>query len=285
MVSLYGAVLAMIAAGGVWLIVAGWVGGSESVQRRVGLSVDWRRMAIPVALAVVVFAVVWAITGWPAAGVSLAGVTVMGPLFVEAHSQRERAMERTEALASWAEMLRDTIASHAGLHQAIATTSTVAPVSIRPDVRRLSVRASQMPLGRALAMFAADVADPVADLIVASITIADRHQAQSLPELLGGVASSTRQQAAMRLRVETGRARTYASARAMVVATLLMVVVVMLYSPQFMDPYDTLAGQFVLLIAGALFTGAVWALIQLSRPVPVPRVLAGIEEVASEEPR
>ena len=280
--SLYGAALAMTGAVGVWLIVAGVVGGPERPRRAVSLSIDARRHAASAASGLVVFVAGWALTGWPAAGASLAGVAVMGPLFVEAHRQRRVAMERTEALASWAEMLRDTIASHAGLHQAIATTAPVAPAALRSDVRRLAARSSQMPLGRALALFAAEVADPVADLIVAAITIADRHQAQSLPELLGGVAASTRQYAAMRLRVETGRARTYASARAMVVVTLLMVVVLMVFSPAFMKPYDSWPGQIVLLVAGGLFVGAVWALIQMSRPVLVPRVLAGIEDVAGE---
>lgn len=282
MVSLSGAVLAMIGAIGVWLIVAGLVGGPDRPARRSLPTIDVRRLAVPVAIGVVVFTAVWAVTGWPAAGVSLAAVAVMGPLFVEAHRQRDTAMARTEALARWAEMLRDTIASHAGLHQAIATTSKVAPAPIRSDVRRLAARSSQMPLPRALGLFAAEVADPVADLIVAAVTIADRHQAQSLPELLGGVAASTRQQASMRQRVETGRARTYASARAMVGLTLLMVVVLMAFSPSFMEPYDSAVGQLVLLAAGGLFAGAVWALIQMSRPVPVPRVLAGIEQVAGE---
>ena len=82
----------------------------------------------------------------------------------------------------------------------------------------------------------------------------------------------------MRQRVETGRARTYASARAMVVITMLMVVVLMLFSPDFMEPYDSVGGQLVMAIAGALFAGAVWALIQMSRPESQPRVLAGVEE-------
>lgn len=82
----------------------------------------------------------------------------------------------------------------------------------------------------------------------------------------------------MRQRVETGRARTYASARSMVVITLLMVAVLMLFSPDFMAPYDEAWGQVVMSIAGALFVGAVWALIQMSRPVPQPRVLAGVED-------
>ena len=83
-------------------------------------------------------------------------------------------------------MLRDTIAAHAGLHQAIAASAAVAPEPIRPQVRRLAIRSSQMPLGRALRLFAADMADPVADLIVAAMTIADQQQAQKLPQLLAG---------------------------------------------------------------------------------------------------
>ena len=195
-------------------------------------------------------------------------------------------MERTEALAAWAEMLRGSIAAHAGLNHALTSTAAVAPTAIRQEVRRLTIRAGQMPLSDALRLFATDMADPVADLIVAALTISDRHQARNLPSLLGEIASSTRELASMRQRVETGRARTYASARSMVVITMLMVVVLMLFSPDFMEPYDAAGGQIVMLIAGALFVGAVWALIQMSRPIPQPRVLAGVEdELASEAMR
>jgi hypothetical protein len=45
-----------------------------------------------------------------------------------------------------------------------------------------------------------------------------------------------------------------------------------------MAPYDDVTGQLVLLAVGGLFSGAVWALMVMSRPVPVPRVLAGIED-------
>lgn len=204
-------------------------------------------------------------------------------MFFETRRQRQATAARTEALASWAEMLRDTISAHAGLHQAVAASATVAPAAIRPQVRRLAIRSTQMPLGHALRRFAADVADPVADLIVAAMTIADQQQAQNLPHLLGGVAKAAREQAAMRLRVEATRARTYASARALVVITLVMVVVLMLMSPEFMEPYDSLTGQLVLLAIGGLFAGAVWALMVMSRPVAVPRVLAGIEEVPAED--
>ena len=276
--SLYGAVVGVIAALAVWLVVIGWIGTEEPVRKPASVEIDWSMVAPRAALALGVFAATWLLTGWPMGGLSLAAVAVFATLFVDAHRQRRVSMARTEALASWAEMLRGSIASHAGLHHALASTAAVAPLAIRSEVRRLSIRSGQMPLDDALREFAVEMSDPVADLIVAALTISSRHQARNLPDLLGEIASSTRQQASMRQRVETGRARTYASARAMVVITMLMVVVLMLFSPDFMEPYDSVGGQLVMAIAGALFAGAVWALIQMSRPESQPRVLAGVEE-------
>jgi Flp pilus assembly protein TadB len=208
---------------------------------------------------------------------AVAAIALMVPLFFDAARRRRALVERTEALAAWADMLRDTIVAHAGLQQAIVSTAEVAPGAIRARVRTLAARSGRISLAQALRQFAAEMADPVADKIVAAIMIADQHQAQNLPQLLGEIAQTTRQQASMRQRVETSRAKTYASARSMVMITAAMVVVLAVGSPQFMKPYDTAWGQVVLGIAGSLFAGAVWGLIGLSRPVPEPRVLAGVE--------
>ena len=179
------------------------------------------------------------------------------------------------------DMLRDTISSHAGLQEAIAITSRVAPAPIRSEVQTLSVRAAQGSLTDALRRFAADVEDPVADLVVAALVIAADRQAQRLPELLTQISLSAREQAAMRRRVETGRARTYASSKALVVITFGLAVVLMLFSPTFMRPYDTATGQLVLVGIGALFAGALWGLVQLGRPADSPRLLSGIQDGVS----
>jgi hypothetical protein len=85
----------------------------------------------------------------------------------------------------------------------------------------------------------------------------------------------------MRRRVETGRARTYASSKALVVITFGLAVVLMLFSPTFMRPYDTATGQLVLIGIGALFAGALWGLVQLGRPADSPRLLSGIQDGVS----
>jgi Flp pilus assembly protein TadB len=231
-------------------------------------------------LAVVAVGLGWAATGWPAAGVLAGAAAAVTPMLVGAKRAREAVNERSEALASWAEMLRDTIGSHAGLREAIALSAPVAPLPIRPSVQALAARCEREPLGRALRRFAVEVADPVADLIVAALVIAAERQAQRLSELLSQIAAAARARSSMRLRVETGRARTYASSRALVVITFGLAVGLLGFSPQFMSPYDTVSGQLVLVGIGGLFTAALVGLVSMSRPAVQPRLLAGVEHDA-----
>ena len=276
MITVAGVFVGVTFAAGVWLILAG-VRRTEALPPR-PLALDWDVVWWRAALVVAAAAVGWWATGWPAAAV-LAGATAgVAPMLSGTRRRRDLVQRRSEALAVWAEMLRDTIASHAGLREAIAVTARVAPAPIRAEVQTLAVRAERDSLPNALRQFAVDVADPVADLIVAALVIAAERQAQRLAELLSHIARAAREQSAMRIRVETGRARTYASSRALVVITLGLAVALLVFSPEFMHPYDTATGQVVLVAIGALFAGALAGLVRLGRPAVSPRLLAGHEE-------
>lgn len=274
--TLAGAVTGLLFAVGLWIAIAGFRGITQrsTVRRSISWDQLWWRGGLVVAAA----AAGWALTGWPAAGVLAGGAAAVAPLLSGTRRRRDELNAKSEALASWAEMLRDTITAHAGLREAIALTARVAPAPIRKEVQLLAVRAERESLTTALRRFAVEVADPVADLIVASLVIAAERQAQRLAELLTQIAGSAREQSAMRLRVETGRARTYASSRALVAITFGLAVILLVFSPTFMSPYDSATGQIVLMAIGALFAGALWALVQLGRPVTPPRLLAGIED-------
>ena len=274
--TLAGAITGLLFAAGVWIAIAGFRGVTQrsTVRRPISWDQLWWRGGLVLAAA----AAGWALTGWPAAGVLAGGAAAVAPLLSGTRRRRDELNAKSEALASWAEMLRDTITAHAGLREAIALTARVAPAPIRKEVQLLAVRAERESLTTALRRFAVEVADPVADLIVASLVIAAERQAQRLAELLTQIAGSAREQSAMRLRVETGRARTYASSRALVAITFGLAVILLVFSPTFMSPYDSATGQIVLMAIGALFAGALWALVQLGRPVTPPRLLAGIED-------
>jgi Flp pilus assembly protein TadB len=270
-----GAIVGVLAAAGIWLAVVGATGVAAG-QRR-ARPVAWERLWWGAGLVLAAAVAGWAVTGWPAAGVLTGAAVAVAPMLVGTRRRREEMNERSEALAVWAEMLRDTIAAHAGLREAIAVTARVAPVPIRAQVQALAAHAEREPLTVALRRFAVEVADPVADLIVAALVIAADRQAHRLAELLSQIATAAREQAAMRIRVETGRARTYASSRALVAITFGLAVVLLVFSPTFMQPYNTATGQFVLAAIGAVFAAALWSLVLLGRPAAAPRLLAGIE--------
>lgn len=52
-----------------------------------------------------------------------------------------------------------------------------------------------------------------------------------------------------------------------------MAVLMTTFASDFMTPFDSFVGQFWMAIVGALFAGAVWATVPLSRAEPEPRLL------------
>ena len=149
---------------------------------------------------------VGAITGWPVAAL-LAGIgAVTLPTVMGGSKHRAREVARTEAIAGWAEMLRDTLSAAAGLEQAIVATADVAPSPIRTEVRALASALGQERLVPALRTFASELADPTGDLVVAALVLAAGHEARKLADLLGSLAGAARDQAAMQLRIDAGRA-------------------------------------------------------------------------------
>jgi Flp pilus assembly protein TadB len=258
---------------GVTLIALGIRGretrrASTRVSRR-SLEGHTLRLAITAGAAVLV----GASTGWPVAAL-LAGAACWGipQLFVESKAQGQ-IIARVEAVAGWAEMLRDTMAGAAGLEQAIAASAPVAPLSIRREVAALGARLERERLGPALRAFADDVADPTCDLVVAALLLAAEHQASRLGELLGTLATAARDQATMRLRVEAGRARTRTSVKVIVGVTLGLALFLAVLNHGYLAPYGSSVGQLVLLLVGGLFAAAFAWLARMTRPAQPSRFL------------
>ena len=217
---------------------------------------------------------VGALTRWPVAVVLAAAGAYALPGMLSGTRQRARQVARTEAIAGWAEMLRDTLSAAAGLEQAIIATAPVAPLPIRAEVLALVQRLETQRLVPALRAFAVDVADPTGDLVVAALVLAAGHEARRLSELLGSLAAAARDQAAMQLRVEAGRARTRTSSRVVVGSTLVFAAGLLLLNRSYLSPFGTPLGQAMLGVIGLLFAGAFWWLSRLARPAAPERFLA-----------
>ncbi|WP_419995059.1 type II secretion system F family protein [Streptomyces boninensis] len=212
------------------------------------------------ATAGVLGALVGLATGW-LVGAVLTALAAWGiPPALTPDRLHRQHIARIEALASWTEMLRDTLAAAAGLEQTITATAHTAPDPIRPHIAELADRlGAGERLPDALRRLADQLTDPIADLVVAVLVLASEHQGRQLAPLLGQLAETARAQVEMRRRVEVSRARVRTTVRVIVLTTLCFAAALVAFNPVFLQPYDSAVGQGVLLLVGAIFTAAfVW---------------------------
>ncbi|ANZ35988.1 pilus assembly protein TadB [Lentzea guizhouensis] len=273
---------------GLLLVVLGWRGTDPRRQRRTRTraagTVDQHR-SLRIALAMTAGVVTGLLTGW-VVGAVLAGLAAWAlPRVLGRDPEHARRVARIEAVATWTEMLRDTLSAAAGLEQAILATAPLAPTAIRGEVGELAAGIENGDrLAPALRRLGERLDDPVGDLVIAALLLAAEQQTRQLAELLGSLADAARGQASMRMRVEAGRARTRTSVRVIVGTTLAFAVAVVLLNRNYMGAYDSAAGQIVLLGIGALFAAGFAWLNRIARVAQPDRFLSTAEQDPATRP-
>lgn len=267
--------LGLICAAGLTLIVDGLQRRSRlprPSRRRPWTSADRTRALAAVAAGLAAAL----ITRWPVAALlTAAGVWAL-PRMLGPDREHQQALARIEAIATWAELLRDTLSSAAGLEQAIAATAPVTPLPIRAHVQTLAAASrAGVRLSDALRVFADDLADPTGDLVVRALLQAAGYHGGQLTDCLTSLAATAREQASIRMRVATKRAATRTTARMITGISVAMIGVLLVLNRGFLAPYGTVTGQMVLLIIGGLFAGGFTWLGRTSRIGQAPRILAG----------
>ena len=232
---------------------------TPSLFKRSG-SADGRRAMIRLGAGIGVGLVVMVVTRWLVLAVALGLLAGLADRFFGGTGEERRAIERLEALATWTEALRDTIAGAVGLEQAIPATAVNAAPAIKPAlnllVDRLRIRE---PLPSALMRFADDLDDPSADLIVAALVLNARLRGPGLREVLSALADSAREELDVRRKVAAERRSTRRSVQVVVAITLLVAAALILFNPAYVSPYTSFVGQFVLFLVIALYAvGLVW---------------------------
>jgi Flp pilus assembly protein TadB len=215
-------------------------------------------MRLPVVIALAVAALVVAVSGWIIPSIVVG--SIVGWL---ANSVRRRqggvdvGVERTEALASWVENVRDVLQSGNQPVGAIGATTETCPPSIRPHVRLLFARLSAgQPAELAFRRFADDMDEPLADLVAVGLLIAVSRGAET-EDVLSALAMQARHQADRRRIVEAERApmRREVLMVSMVMCALLGGVFLFARS-SYLNAYDDFSGQsflaFILVGYGAL---------------------------------
>jgi len=129
---------------------------------------------VQAAWALAIGALILATSGWVLPALVAAGGTWY---WVGAYQRCDRTgtkdVERTDALASWIENLRDVLLAGDQPIGAIAATVPTAAPSIRPAVRRLSASLGHQDPDTAFRRFADELDDPLGDLVASVRVVLD----------------------------------------------------------------------------------------------------------------
>lgn len=198
---------------------------------------------------------VYLVTGWPVGALLSAAAAWFLPALLGPDRDHRERLARIDAVAAFTEMLRDTLTASAGLNQALAVASQHAPEAIRPAAQRLAerLRERDTTVGQSLHSFADEIKDPTADLVALALASASEHPTGDLAGLLSSLATTAREQAAMRTRIAVARSRTRTAVRIVTGTTIALAAVLLLADRHYLAPYGSAAGQTVLLATGTLF--------------------------------
>ncbi len=259
-------------AAGLWIAVMSVV---APPQRRTGT----RRSRYPdigkrLLQAAAVAVVLLAVTRWPAAVAGGAALGFFGPDLLATRTKRTADATMSAAIATWCEMLRDTLSSGAGLQQVIMATAPIAPAPLRPALNQLQARRrAGVPLVDSIAALAGDLNDPTGDLVVSALLLAARGEARDLANLLSQLAEIARENATIRLKADAARGSTRTATRGITGVTIVMALILSVVGRDYLAPYSTFVGQLVLCLVLTGSGAALWWIQRLNRSQPPNRFL------------
>ena len=214
------------------------------------------------------------LTQWVVAGIGLGLLAAFWDQLTGDARAETVGIAQLEALATWTESLRDTIAGAVGLEQAIPATAANAGPSIRSSlnllVDRLRIRE---PLPEALLHFADDLDDPSADVICSALVLNARLRGPGLRDVLGALAQSTREELDMRRRIAASRRSIRRSVKLITIIVLAVMGGLAVFNDRYVEPYASWEGQLVLVVVGLLFAAGLLWMRKLSQPQKLSRFL------------
>ena len=273
MVTALAALCGALVVGGLWLAVSSWrpvpVARTErQSQARASALLERDRVIAAVGAGLLVLV----LTRWPVAaiGASVAGWSISA---MPRRADRERHEARTEAIALWTEMLRDSMGTARGVEGVLVATAAAAPVAIRPEIQRMAQRLSSEPLGDVLDDLATDLDHPLGDLVVTALRLTSTTGGRRVREVLADLAAAAYAEAESHRRIAVARQRPRAALKYTALIIGGFVGLLAVFSRRYLEPYDSAVGQVVLAAVGFYWAAGLWWMHRMGRSNPVPRFL------------
>jgi hypothetical protein len=224
--------------------------------RRARLSIGTKISLDRVASAAVGGAVALALTRWPVGG--LGGAVGAWQAAAALGRPKDQSAARAEAIALWAEILRDGLGTSWEIETVLKATAPTAPRLIRADVEAATERLAYASFDEVLDDLAVRLGDSSGDLVVSALRLAGRAGGREVREILDSVSTAAYEEADTLRRIDVARERPRSSARLVTAIVVATVVVSAVLFRDWLEPYGTAAGQLALALIAAWCGGAMW---------------------------
>lgn len=267
------ALAGLLTVGGIWLAVTSWrsVPATERAEPAVARfdRIDRHRLVAVAGGALLALVV----TRWPIAAVAGGGIgwAVSG---MKGRKERRETDARTEAIALWAEMLRDAIGTARGVEGVLVATAATAPLPIRAEVQTMARRLQHESLDAVLDDLATDLDHPIGDLVVTALRLTSIAGGRQVRDVLTNLASAAYAEAESQRRIDVARERPRSAMRYTAIIIGGFVTLLVVFSRRYLEPYDSALGQVVLVFVGFYWTAGFWWMHRMGRVTPVERFLA-----------
>jgi len=190
-----------------------------------------------------------AVTRWPVAAV--VGAVGAWQAAVALGRPKDDSATRAEAIALWAEILRDALGTSWEIETVLKATASTAPRLIRADVEAATERLAYASFDEVLDDLAVRLGNGSGDLVVAALRLAGRSGGRQVREILDAVAGAAYDEADTLRRIEVARQRPRSSARTVSGIVVATIVGSALLFRDWLAPYDTAGGQIALAVIAA----------------------------------
>lgn len=219
-------------------------------------------LVFSVATAVVAGIVAQLFLGWVVVSLLTGGLGLVAPLVYYVRRRNARRAATQDGLTEAMGQLRDAIRTGLSVQNALLGLAHSGPEALRPEFGRLAREIRLLGCEPAIAAMQERLADPVFDVVAASLVLNDRLGGRNVSQVLDRLAQATRAEHGVQRELRAYQAKNVLSAQIVAAVPLVVLIAIRAINPGYLDLFDALPGQ--LLLAGCLvsvalgYAGMLW---------------------------
>ncbi len=193
--------------------------------------------------------------GWIVVSLLVVGLGLVGPLLYYRHRRDRRRGLLQDALIEATGQLRDAIRTGLSVQNALLALAHSGPETLRPEFVRLAREIRLLGFEPAMTAMRERLADPVYDVVAASLLLNDRLGGRNVSQVLDRLAQATRAELRVQQELRAYQAKNVVSAQIVAAVPLVVLIAIRAVNPAYLALFDGVPGQ--LLLAGCATSVAV----------------------------